>query len=510
MATDPDIAQTPVTSRDFAKGAGTTMLARLGAVFEIISQPVYVAMFGLAAYGLYAVLWSAITLIENIADLGMPAALQRVVPQSRSTRDQAAALRTALIVGIVPQIFVALAISLAAPLVAPIFNVAPSDAALLVDAVRIYVWTLPLWAFVEISTAALRAKRVFGAEIRLRLFWEQVFRLVISAALFIAGLGTMALFYAHIASLVLVSMLGMRLLSRHYNLSEVFGMRASADVRAKMIGAGIAVLPGNIVARLFTDGPPLLLNALLAGSAGAISAGLYVIARKISSIVQLVRTAFGYVLSPLASAASLNDVSEVRAIYAFVTRLSFALALPIGAIIIGGGLPVLRTFGADASIAMPALVILTAARVFEAVIGSAGPIQQVTGGFRSQMVGSIAGLAIALLIVLMLMPDWGLTGMAIAVGVGVAVSAVVPIYQLHIIDQLHPFAPPFTRVMLCSLAVAAGALLLAYGVAWLPRLMQLPGLIMLLLAMIWISARVSLPHDDRLTLGKVARVLRLV
>ena len=82
MTETPANTPTPVTNRDFAKGAGTTVLARLGAVFEVVSQPLYVLMFGLAGYGLYAVLWAVVTLVENIADLGMPAALQRVVPQS--------------------------------------------------------------------------------------------------------------------------------------------------------------------------------------------------------------------------------------------------------------------------------------------------------------------------------------------------------------------------------------------------------------------------------------------
>src|SRR3546814_5777629 len=42
-----------VTSRHVAKGLGTTVLARLGAVVEIVAQPLYVAMFGLAGYGPY-------------------------------------------------------------------------------------------------------------------------------------------------------------------------------------------------------------------------------------------------------------------------------------------------------------------------------------------------------------------------------------------------------------------------------------------------------------------------
>jgi O-antigen/teichoic acid export membrane protein len=510
MTDTPAASPTPVTNRDFAKGAGTTVLARLGAVFEVVSQPLYVLMFGLAGYGLYAVLWSLIMLVENIADLGMPAALQRVVPQSGTPEDEAVALRAALIIGVTPSIGIALVASLCAPMIAPLFNVADADADILIHAIAVYVWTLPLWAFAEVSTAALRSKRMFGAEIRLRLVWEQLIRLAIAGVLFFAGFGTIALLYAHIISLFLICILAVRLLSGYFDLRLVLQNLRKPEITAIMLKSGLAVLPGNIVARSFTDGPALLLNWLLPGAAGAVSAALYVIARKVSSIVQLVRQAFGYVLAPLASSASQGAEDEVRTIYGFVTRLSFALAIPIGAVIIGGGPAILRAFGTDASVALPALIILTIARIIEAVIGSAGPIQQVTSGFRSQLVGSVVGLGMAAVIATLLMPEWGLTGMALAVGAGVAISALVPLWQLHILDRLHPFAPPFIGVMGKSMLISAGTVIIAFLALQLPLLFQLPAVIVIQLAAIWVSARFSLPYEDRMTLGKTARKLKLV
>ena len=145
-----DAAPPPaVTSRSVAKGLGTTVLARLGAVVEIIAQPLYVLMFGLAGYGLYAVLWATINLIENIFDLGMTRAMQRTVPQSASDEEAAAALRTAMLFGVGPCLIVAALIAIFAADLAPFLNVAEHDRPLVVPAIRIFVWALPLWAFVE-------------------------------------------------------------------------------------------------------------------------------------------------------------------------------------------------------------------------------------------------------------------------------------------------------------------------------------------------------------------------
>ncbi|MGE3745827.1 MAG: lipopolysaccharide biosynthesis protein, partial [Sphingomonadaceae bacterium] len=135
-----------VTSRHVAKGVGTTLLARIGGVIEVISQPLYVWMFGLASFGLYTVLWAAINLAENILDLGMTSAMQRTVPQARDQQEAARSLRAALILGVGPNILAAILGSIFAPQIAPWLNVAAGDQPLVVPAIQLFVWALPLWA----------------------------------------------------------------------------------------------------------------------------------------------------------------------------------------------------------------------------------------------------------------------------------------------------------------------------------------------------------------------------
>src|SRR3546814_8732527 len=68
------------------------------------------------------------------------------------------------------------------------------------------------------------------------------------------------------------------------------------------------------------------------GASGAAAAGLFTIARKLSSVVQLVRIAFVYVLAPLAASAERADRAQVADIYAYATRLILAIALPLAAV----------------------------------------------------------------------------------------------------------------------------------------------------------------------------------
>lgn len=508
MAVPPD-PDAPPTSRNVAKGAGTALLARAGSLIEIASQPLYVLLFGLPTYGLYMVLWSAVNLAENVLDMGMTSALQRVVPQAKNDEERAAALRSAMLWGMIPCTAMALIASLIAPWIAEIVNTAASDRARLVTGIALFAWALPFWAFVEIATSALRARKAFGPEIRLRILWEQVLRMIAATALWAMGVDTLGLLIAHICSLAITCGFSVRLLSRYYKLGLVLRGPRIPGMGQKTFYAGVSVLPSNVVTRLFADAPPLILNAIIPGAAGASAAGLFAIARKIASAVQLIRQAFTYVIAPLASEAAKHDKSHVQDIYGFATRLTMVVATPTVCTIIGGGTALLGLFGPAAQTAYWALALLTFTRLIEAISGQASAIQSVISKYHHPLVGSAIGLAASLLIGWWLLPQGGMNGMAIAISAGIAISMLTPMVQLWRHHRLHPFAPPFLRAAAVSTAAGIGILLVSKLLSPLNDAIRIGGGAILLMAGIWLSGRFGLIESDKLALGKTARKLRL-
>lgn len=498
-------------SRRVAKGIGATALARLGALVEIVAQPLYVLMFGLAGYGLYAVLWAAINLIENFCDLGMTSAMQRTVPRSANDEDAAAALRTAMALGVGPCLVAAAIIAWQAPAIAPFVNAAAADADLVAPAMRLFIWALPLWAFVEIATSALRARMLFGAEIRLRIVWEQIIRLVFAIAFYAAGLGLIGLFIAHLCSLTVTAALSLRLLARHYRLEAVVAGPIWPPVAKETALAGLSILPANIAARLFSDAPALIVNQLLPGAQGAAAGGLFTVARKLSSVVQLVRFAFVYVLAPLAASSERHDREEVREIYAYAVRLILVIAAPLAAVLAAGSGPLLSLFGHDAQIAQTAVIILLFARAAEAILGISLPVLQVVAAFRHQLTASLVGLVIAVLAGIWLDGRLSsLNAVTLATAIGLVVTAAIPMAQLWRVEALNPFTVEFPRVALAALAAAIVGGVLASAAAHLPNAVALPLVIAIAAASIWVSARLALPLADRQSLGKTARRLGLV
>ncbi|MGZ8346881.1 MAG: lipopolysaccharide biosynthesis protein, partial [Allosphingosinicella sp.] len=245
-AFDQPDAPPAVTRGEVARGAGLAGLARAGAFIEALAQPLYIWMFGLPTYGLYVVLWGAVSLLTNFLDLSMTSALQRVVPTRRSEELVHGAVKLAMLVTVLPAIAAAALLSFNAATIATLFSAAPQDAARLPGAIALFAWALPLWTFIEVATSAARARRAFGPEIRLRIFWEQIARLLFALGFFALGAGSLGLMAAHLCSLAITALLSIRLLGRYYDLKLLLRAPLPAELVSNLIGSGLGLLPSNL------------------------------------------------------------------------------------------------------------------------------------------------------------------------------------------------------------------------------------------------------------------------
>lgn len=498
-----------VSNQEVAKGAGLAAVARLGALIEVVAQPAYTWMFGLTGYGVYVVLWAAINILANIFDLAMGQALQRIVPADDDKERQHGAVKFALMTGTGLGIATALAITFSADWLATYVATAPEDAQTLPRAVAIFAWSLPLWIFVEIATAAARAKRAFGPEIRLRIFWEQVARLAFATGFFALGFDLTGLLLGHLLSLAVTAILAAQLLGRYYDLGLLLRAPVPPMVRRSVLGNGVAMMPPALARRAYNDLPPILLNLMVPGAAGATAAALYGIARKIASIPLIVRQSFLYVLSPLASAQAAVDRSAMLPMYRFSTHMSLLLAVPLAGFMILVASDILSAFATGSQAALPVLIILLAARAGEAVIGPATPIVEMVGHRALPLLNSLIGLALWLVLAIWLVPQYGALGMAVAVSAAVVATAWAAVAELRISDGHSPFDPGFWR------ALAAGAAIIA--VLWAIGMLVLPlgapvravGLCVLFFPLLWLGLRFGLNADDKIALGKLGRTLRL-
>lgn len=495
-----------VSRQDVARGAGLAGLARAGALIEMLAQPLFTWLFGLASYGLYVVLWGAINLLSNLLDLSMTAALQRFVPAARDETEAHGAVKFAMLAALIPSTLAAIAIALLAENIAALLSAAPEDRAALPFAIALFAPALPLWVFVEVATSAARARRAFGPEIRLRILWEQLARIGFALGFFALGLRSTGLVAAHLCSLALTALLCLPLLARYYDLRLLVRAPIPSALAGNLLASGVALLPAALSRRMLIDAPPIVLNLMLPGTRGAVAAGLFEIARKISTVPLIVRQAFQYVMAPLSSAQAHADRTEIAPLYRFASRVSTALVIPLSGLLIFAGADILSLYRPEAAAALPILTLLVAARAADAVAGPATPIVEMIGHRILPLLNSLLGVGLWALLAWLLVPGYGPLGMGIAVAIATIAITGAAMVELQISDGLSPFDRRLGR----GLAVGLGGLaLMAAAEAVLGGPARFAAVTISWAGTSWLALRHGLAFDDRAALGPVARGLRL-
>jgi O-antigen/teichoic acid export membrane protein len=496
-----------VTRSEVARGAGLAGLARLSVGIEALSQPWYIWLFGLPTYGIYVVLWGGVNFLSNLLDLSMTNALQRVVPQQEDDAAAHAAVKFALILSVGLTSLAALVISLDAANVAQLFSVAPGDQAQLPMAIALFAWALPLWTFVEVATSAARARRAFGPEIRLRLFWEQLVRIGFAGAAFAIGFHSIGLIVAHLASLALTALLSLRLLGRYYDLRLMWRAPITRPLARNLIVTGLGLLPSSLSTRALIDAPPVVLNFLIPGTQGAAAAGLFEIGRKLSTVPYIVRQAFQYVLAPLSSAQARTDRAAIATLYHFASRVSTALVVPLAGLMIFAGPDVLSVYRKEALPALAILIVLAAARALEAIVGPASSIVEMIGHRLLPLLNSMIAILLWIALTVLLVPTMGALGMAVAVAAATIAPAYAAMIELRVSDGISPFDYKlFQALGLALIGMAA-----MWSAEWLfDGLVRFVTLMILWPITSWFTLRYGLTLEDRKGLGGLARRLRLI
>lgn len=499
--------ETAVTRNEVAKGAGLAGLARAGSLIEVLSSPLYTWLFGLATYGIYVVLWGAINLVSNFVDLALTTALNRVVPAADSEEQAHAAVKVAVLVTVLPATLLAGLAALNAETLAGFLATAPEDRASLPTGIAIFAWGLPLWTFIEIATSAARSRRAFGPEIRLRVFWEQIARILFALTFFMLGMHSLGLMVAHLCSLALTAVLCVPLLGRYFDLKLLVRAPVTRKLAGDLLVSGLALLPSNLSRRLLIDASPVILNLMIPGTRGATAAGLFEIARKISTITFFVRHSFQYVLGPLSAAQAQIDREGLASLYHFACRVSTALVVPLAGLLIFAGSDILSVYRPEAQAALPLLYVLVASRALEAIVGPAIVIVEMTGHRGLPLVNSLIGALLWGVLTLLLVPLYGPLGMAIAAGVANFIVPYAASLELWVSDGLNPF----DRKLFHGFAVAlAGVGLMGLVEYWADGPIRFVGVLLLWVATSWFAMRLGLLRSDREALGGLARRTRLV
>ncbi|RMF73604.1 MAG: hypothetical protein D6740_03675 [Alphaproteobacteria bacterium] len=493
------------------RGVGLAFLGRLGAVIEAVSFPLFLALYGPVLFGIYATAWAAARLAAGITQMGMVLMLQQFVPASEQDPDRLVAiLRFALTRALIASLVVVGGVTVAAPWLAPLVDrsgALGAEGPLLIAA---FAWIVPAWTMLEVLTGAIRALRRFGPEIRVRIFYEQILRLGLGAALAMGGFTRAGLFLAHLGSAAMAAGLAFALVRRNYDLRRWRQAGLARDERRVLWNYALPLMPSELIQRGFSELPVVILNALLPGARGAVAAGYYAVARKIASVMQLVFNAFDYVMAPLAAHhLARADHARIADLHGYSTRLMLAAGTLLAAGLVAASDILAALMGRSAAVIAPTLSILVLGRLASFLFGQSQAVLRAMVGSRPVLVNWLAGLGLMLLLVTWLAPIWGPPGAAVGAAAGLVLTHGLAAGELYRWKRLATWDRQLLRPF--GSAMLLGGLILA-----LDRLLEdwlaPPVVFVILLASLLLAfvalVRYGLTAEDAGAFGRLGRILR--
>lgn len=492
-----------------ARGAGLAFLGRLGALLEPVSVIVFAKLYGAPTLGLFLLLWGYAQLAAAGTDFAMTTALQRFVPSTEDEDRIHQILKLALALSISLSLLLAAGLTWAAPYIVPFINAEPGVAGDLTSIVQIYAWAVPLWCFIEVSTAAVRARRAFGPEVKVRIFYEQGLRFVAGVGFFVLGYQVYGLFIAHLFAMVCTGYLSLRLLGRHYSLRRMIAAPIDGAAIRNIFSFGGPMAVSNLVKRLHSNLPLFVLNLMLPGAAGATAVAVYAVARKVVSILHVIRQSFEYVMAPLASATrSQPGNGPLRDMYAFSTRLICSIFIPAATAVVLVRHEIVSVIGPEFAGAAVLIAILALGRAVEAATGPSAALVEMLGRYRLPLINGLVGLVVSAGLLVWLTPRIGPPGAAVATAVGINVTSLASLMEIWRFYGHHPYDRRMIRPVAVAALCAAAIALTVFLLTPLGSIARFTGAAIALVLSLAALLRVGFSNRDAAAFGRLGRWLR--
>jgi len=459
---------------DLAQGASVSLLGRIaGRALHLLTQISVGRLFGPQAYGLYAIGQTILRLAGLVSVLGMDTAVVRY--GSRFYPESPGRLRGVLAIGIGFPLVAGAAVGGAILLAARWFAVEVFNDPSLTPVLRWFALGIGPLAGLQASAAATRiSKRMQFSVLSEELTQPALALLLILAAVFV-GMGLIG------ASAATVLSIGATLLIALYFVQKLFPQAKGEDKATEapwreILLFSLSVSGSRIFIMLIT-----WIDRLVLGSfRPAAEVGIYQAAAQSSVLFAIILGAFNSIFSPIvADLWHRGERHRLEAAFRISTKWGFYLSLPFFVVIWLAPVQVLTVvFGSEYAEGALALMILAAGQLVNAGTGAVGLLLSITGYQRRWVLAAGVMLALDLVLILTLVPRYGMLGAAIATAGSLGGLFLIGLVQVRGALALWPYDRRYLKGLVSVVASAA----VVYWLARFPFTQTLPGLTLVTLA----------------------------
>lgn len=426
----------------------------LGAVVNLVLAALVGRHLGTEGSGVYFLVVAVFLIVANSAELGADTGLVRFVAATRALgrpEDTAQIVRTAVVPVVVGGLAV-VALGIPAALVVAPPGLSP----------WVVVAAVPLTVLASLTALALGVTRGAGDALSFPLVQNvllPVGRVVGVGVAVLAGWGASEVVAAWLLPVPVVLVVAVALAARHV------AHGAGSDRAPRGAYPGFwrfsAARGATACVEIVLEWVDVVIVGVFASPA---EAGVYAVVTRCARAGEVVQQAARIAVGPAISSASAHgDRDLVGRLYGVVTAAMVWAAWPFYAVLAVFAEPVLGIFGDGFDSGATSLRVLAAAMAVATAAGAVQSVLLMAGRSSWQLADKSGALVLDVLLLLVLVPRWGIEGAAVAWAVTIVVDTAIVAYQVQVLMGVRPpWAPilwaaglPLALVLAPSLAVAA-------------------------------------------------------
>jgi O-antigen/teichoic acid export membrane protein len=406
-------------------------------------------------YGVYSLALTIVSMICTVSLLGLDEGSPRYIAYFLGKSDGPKVKKI---------VFSTLGLALATSLVFAVALFVLSDtiaisvfhAPALSAALKLISIAMPFTVLIQALTSITRGFNISIMKVVFNDIMKPLSFIVLLAAVILLGLGFDAIIVAYVASvavtLIAFAVFTIRWYSRRYDASPVIDRSVTKD----LLQFSIPLLSVNMLMLLMSQATTLLLGFFKT----PLEVGTFDIAIMMGSLLLTVLNSLGYIYTPTASNLyGRNQVEDLKRSYIVSTKWGYIGTLPILFVfLVFPGVIVDLLFGPRYSDVAFILQILCLGYVINPLTGPNYHTLIAMGKTRVIIESFLANAIINLALSVLLIPQLGVIGAAIAVSVSVMVANTLLSVRLYQLLRIHPL----TRNYVISIASSLPLISLAY------------------------------------------------
>jgi len=442
------------TLQKIARGTGIIFVGTIiSMVLGLISTPLIARYLTVSQYGIYSLALTITSFAVSVATLGLGASIPREISHYKEKKPNKLPdlISTAFYISILSGLFFTLIFINSRDVFSDLFNDRNFSYPFF-----IIILSLPFMILVNYLSAVSRG---FG-RVRENIYFIKIAR----PLLFLIGIAVVVVFRLDINLIywVYTISIALTLVSFFIDIKKQkifsFKLKFNNKVAKNLIRFSIPLFFTGILGYLMTWTDTLMLGYFKPSNI----VGLYNAAAPLGRMLPIFLVSFGFLYNPLATSLFVNNkLNEMKRVYQMITKWIFLLTLPFFALFfLFPEATITFLFGVKYVSASIALRILSLGFMVHIFFGLNGLSLVVIGKPKLNLYGDIIAVVINILLNIILIPKYGITGAAVATTSAYTITNIFRTTFLYKNTKIHPFSTNYIKPLLISIILLGIIILL--------------------------------------------------